>query len=58
MKITPNYKVLNVFWVSKDNSNIDKIDNILAQKAGYLKSELSQLRIMGVVPDIHFVKGM
>lgn len=50
--------MLNVFWISKNYSNIDKIENILAQNAGYLKSELSHLRIMGIVPDIHFVKGM
>lgn len=58
VKITPNYKILNVFWMTKDNKDDDKIELILKKNAGYLRSELSQLRIMGIVPNIEFVKGM
>lgn len=50
--------MLNVFWISKDNKDLTEIEKVLSRNAGYLKSELSQLRIMGIVPEIHFVKGM
>lgn len=58
VKISPNFKILNVFWITKDCKNEDEVEQILRKNAGYLKSELSALRVMGIVPDIHFVKGI
>ncbi|CAH1163634.1 unnamed protein product [Phaedon cochleariae] len=55
VKIAPDFKILNVYWTSR-TANDDKIDLILKQNAGVLRHELSQLRVMGNVPIISFVK--
>lgn len=46
-----------MYWIAK-STDVDKIDNILKKRAGYLRHELSQLRVIGEIPLIQFVKGI
>ncbi|XP_057664171.1 uncharacterized protein LOC130898716 [Diorhabda carinulata] len=55
VQVTSDFKILNVFWTSS-NTEQDKVENILSKNAGLLRHELSQLRLMGNVPIIKFVK--
>lgn len=48
---------MNVFWIGKGTEHDDNIDKLLCANAGILRHELSQLRVMGLVPKINFVKG-
>ncbi|XP_018567592.1 uncharacterized protein LOC108908142 [Anoplophora glabripennis] len=56
VKVTPDYKLLKVYWLAKGSQNDEVIDEILQRNSGLLRHELSQLRLMGVVPLIQFVK--
>lgn len=56
--MTPDFKGVNVFWIGKGTENDDNIEKLLCSNAGALRHELSQLRVMGVVPKITFVKGI
>ncbi|KAG5862192.1 hypothetical protein JTB14_009784 [Gonioctena quinquepunctata] len=56
VRITPDYKCLNVYWVARGSQDDKAIDDILHKNAGFLRHELSQLRVMGNVPIIQFVK--
>lgn len=56
--MTPDYKLLKVYWLAKGTQNDEIIDEILQKNSGLLRHELSQLRLMGVVPIIQFVKGI
>lgn len=55
--VTPDFKGVNVFWIAKGTENDEALEMLLKKNAGQLRHELSQLRVMGVVPQIHFVKG-
>lgn len=46
-----------MYWIAK-STDVEKIDNILKKSAGYLRHELSQLRVIGEIPLIQFVKGI
>jgi ribosome-binding factor A len=48
---------LNVFWVARNAQNDEIVEKLLKKNAGFLRHELSSLRVMGVVPIIQFVKG-
>lgn len=56
VNVCQGFGVLNIFWfASKEGVNND-IEEKLANIAGPLRHELSQLRLMGEVPRIQFVK--
>ncbi|KAF7265634.1 hypothetical protein GWI33_020954 [Rhynchophorus ferrugineus] len=56
VKITPDYKILKVYWIANESSNDDVVENLLKKSAGTLRHELSQLRVMGHIPNIVFIK--
>ncbi|KAJ8935416.1 hypothetical protein NQ314_012835 [Rhamnusium bicolor] len=56
VQVTPDYKIVRVYWIAKGTQNDEVVESVLQRNAGILRHELSQLRIMGVVPIIKFVK--
>ncbi|XP_044265211.1 putative ribosome-binding factor A, mitochondrial [Tribolium madens] len=56
VQIAPDYKGLNVFWVAKGTQDDEIVEKLLKKNAGFLRHELSSLRLVGAVPMIHFVK--
>nr|XP_023020771.1 uncharacterized protein LOC111509289 [Leptinotarsa decemlineata] len=56
VKIAPDYKCLNIYWIARGSEDDQAVDQILQKNAGSLRHELSQLRVMGNVPMIQFVK--
>jgi ribosome-binding factor A len=56
VQISPDYMALNVFWVARNAQNDEIVEKLLKKNAGFLRHELSSLRVMGVVPIIQFVK--
>lgn len=57
MKFAPTFKQVNVFWLGNGSDADIAIEKLLAEFSPTLRHELSQLRIMGCVPKIEFVKG-
>lgn len=57
VKVTPDYKLLNVYWIARGNEKDEVVEKVLNKNAGFLRHELSQLRVMGNVPKLKFVKG-
>lgn len=58
VKISSDYKYLRVYWYTRGLSKDEEVEILLNKNAAYLRHELSQLRVMGNVPNIHFVKGI
>lgn len=58
MAVTPDFKGINVFWIAKGTKDDDILEALLMKNAGSLRHELSQLKVMGVVPKINFVRGI
>ncbi|XP_053599151.1 uncharacterized protein LOC103573065 isoform X2 [Microplitis demolitor] len=56
VKLSNDFKLVRVMWFSSNTKNLDQISDILHQTAFKLRHELSQLKIIGVVPPIIFVK--
>lgn len=56
VKVSPDFNSVNVFWLAQANENDKVVEEILKQISGPLRHELSQLRLMGEVPKIFFVK--
>lgn len=56
--MAPDFNKVNVFWLARGTENDETVENILKRTAGQLRHELSELRVMGVVPHIEFVKGI
>lgn len=54
--MSPDFHSLTVFWLAQGDENDVVIDKALKSMAGPLRHELSQLRLMGEVPRICFVK--
>lgn len=54
VKITPNFKLINVYWI--DNNEKLDTEELLQKCAFQLRHKLSQLRVVGIVPPIQFVK--
>lgn len=46
-----------MFWISKSPEKDDIIEDILHKNCGQLRHELAQLKVVGVIPKIRFVKG-
>lgn len=45
-----------MFWIAKGNESDEIINKLLTKNAGQLRHELTQLRVIGVVPKILFCK--
>lgn len=58
VKMSPDFRILNVFWIAKESHRSEEIDGLLQKNAGHLAHELSGLMLMGKVPTIMFVKGV
>lgn len=56
VKVTPDFHMVNVLWVANGTESDLEIEKALNKTAGAIKHELSELRVMGVVPYISFVK--
>ncbi|GJQ82645.1 hypothetical protein Trydic_g19663 [Trypoxylus dichotomus] len=56
VKVTPDYKGINVYWIAKGNTNDEEIDKLLQSRSGPLRHELTQLHVIGMVPKIKFIK--
>lgn len=56
VSITTDFNLINVFWLARGDGSDEKLETILSQSAGPLRHNLSQLRLMGEVPIIKFVK--
>lgn len=56
MQVTPDYKLIQVYWVAKGNEKDEIIGKLLTKNAGQLRHELTQLRVIGAVPKILFCK--
>lgn len=54
--VTPDFNMVNVLWVASGTESDTEIEKCLKKAAGAIKHELSELRVMGVVPYITFVK--
>lgn len=52
----PDYKLIHVYWVAKGNETDEVINKLLTKNAGQLRHELTQLRVIGVVPKLLFCK--
>lgn len=58
VKVAPDFGVVNVFWFAQNETYLNEnIEVILKKSAGQLQHELSQLRVIGIVPPIRFVKN-
>ncbi|XP_071875436.1 uncharacterized protein [Bombus fervidus] len=55
VKVTADFKLINVFWIDNNTEKTD-VEELLQKCAFQLRHELSQLRVIGVVPPIQFVK--
>lgn len=56
VNVTTDFKILNVYWLTTGSENDEKLDPILSKYAKPLRHNLSQLRVMGEIPLIRFVK--
>lgn len=56
VKVTSDFQLVNVFWVTKGIDDDNIIQKMLDNAAIPLRHELSQLRVMGQVPRINFIK--
>lgn len=57
VKVTPCFQYVNVFWMAKGSAESDaNMEQILRKASGIIRHELSQLKVMGEVPKINFVK--
>ncbi|XP_001603020.2 putative ribosome-binding factor A, mitochondrial isoform X2 [Nasonia vitripennis] len=58
VSVTPDFKLVNVFWFAQNEIDANEsTERILKRAAGQLQHELSQLRVIGIVPPINFVKN-
>lgn len=56
VRISPDFSSVNVYWVAKGCDKDEELTKTLKQISGWIRHELSQLRLMGEVPRINFVK--
>lgn len=56
VKVGSDFQGINVYWLAKGNQHDDEIQTVLNIAAFSIRHELSQLRLMGEVPKIIFVK--
>lgn len=58
VRVTTDFQGLLVYWLAKGSDDDIVLDQILKKAAGPLRHELSQLRLMGEVPKITFVRDI
>lgn len=56
--VAQDFLNINVYWLAKGSEDDVAIELLLRKCSGHLRHELSQLRVMGEVPRIHFVKDL
>lgn len=56
VNVSNDFSRVNVYWVGSGTCKDDVIEPILRKAAGRLRHELTQLRVIGIVPPIEFVK--
>ncbi|XP_037778617.1 uncharacterized protein LOC119575192 [Penaeus monodon] len=56
VQVLPNVLGINVYWISKEPHLDDIVSKVLQENAPRLRHELSQLRVLGHVPRITFVR--
>lgn len=57
VRMSLDFQLLSVYWMGNDSKVSDEhIEDVLKRTAGLLRHELSQLRLMGEVPRITFIK--
>lgn len=56
--VAQDFQNINVYWLAKGSEDDVAIEQLLRKCSGHLRHELSQLRVMGEVPRIHFVKDL
>ncbi|CAL8135527.1 unnamed protein product [Orchesella dallaii] len=56
VKVTSNFSAVNVYWHASGTETNEVIEQLLARAAGHLRHELSQLRVIGIVPPIQFFR--
>lgn len=56
VKVGSDFQGINVYWLAKGNENDDEIQTVLNMAGFSIRHELSQLRLMGEVPKINFIK--
>lgn len=56
VNMTPDFNIVNVYWFTKGPHKDEEIDRLLKKTAGFIKHELSQLNVFGMIPHIAFVK--
>lgn len=56
VEVSQDYKQLNIFWISKKSENEKDILGFLENNMYTLRHELSQLKVIGIVPPVSFVK--
>lgn len=54
--VTSDFKKVNVYWLAGEEEDDSVIEKLLSDVSLSLRHELSQLRVMGVVPRIEFIK--
>lgn len=58
VKVAPDFGVVNVFWYAQNEADTNEsVEMVLKKSAGQLQHELSQLRVIGIVPPIRFVRN-
>lgn len=58
VRVAQDFATINVYWLAKGGEDDTVIEALLRKCSGHLRHELSQLRVMGEVPRIHFVKDL
>lgn len=56
--MAPTFDHVNVYWATNSEENAAALEEVLPRVGFSLRHELSQLRVMGVVPRIYFVRGI
>uniref|UniRef100_A0A182SL77 Ribosome-binding factor A, mitochondrial n=1 Tax=Anopheles maculatus TaxID=74869 RepID=A0A182SL77_9DIPT len=56
VRVSPDFREASIYWFSTNLSKDVKIDGILKPLSSRLRHELSQLRLMGEVPQLTFVQ--
>ncbi|KAF5280330.1 hypothetical protein FQR65_LT03139 [Abscondita terminalis] len=56
VQINPDYTFVNVYWIANGTSHDDVVEGILNANTGSLRNELAQLKLVGMIPKIKFVK--
>ncbi|KAJ9576034.1 hypothetical protein L9F63_007134 [Diploptera punctata] len=56
VKVSSDFSGISVYWLAMESENDAEIEEILEKYSWQLRHELTQLRVIGVVPPLHFIK--